>query len=73
MGVHRKQEFWTDEEKLDDIDMDLLKSHFCEKEVKLAIDGMRTNSALGPNGFTILFSKNFGRLSRAAGENGAGL
>jgi hypothetical protein len=66
MGVHRKQEFWTDEEKLDDIDMDLLKSHFCEKEVKLAIDGMRTNSALGPNGFTILFFKKLWQIIKGS-------
>jgi hypothetical protein len=66
MGVHRKQEFWTDEEKLDDIDMDLLKSHFCEKEVKLAIDGMRTNFALGPNGFTILFFKKLWQIIKGS-------
>jgi hypothetical protein len=42
---------------LDDIDRELLKSPFSKKEVKLAIDGMKTNSSPSKNSFTVLFFK----------------
>jgi hypothetical protein len=43
--------------KLDETNRKLLKAPFSEKEVKLAIAGMKTNSAPSPIGFLVLFFK----------------
>jgi hypothetical protein len=48
--THLEEGFWNPEEKLDDSDGTLLQEPFIEKYVRLAIEGMKSTSALGPNG-----------------------
>jgi hypothetical protein len=45
------------EEQLDEEDMIRLSEPFYEKEVVVAIEGIKTESAPGPNGFTVIFFK----------------
>jgi hypothetical protein len=49
------------DEKLGAAGRELLNAPFTEKEVELAIIGMKSESAPGPNGFTIIFFKNLWR------------
>jgi hypothetical protein len=59
LSVHLSQGFWDEGEKLDDDDKVLLQGPFTERELELAVSGMKTGSASGPNGFTVIcFKKN---------------
>jgi hypothetical protein len=55
--VHSTPGFWSGEEKLGEEDIQILVEYFSEKEVALAIAGMKTESALGLNGFIVTFFK----------------
>jgi hypothetical protein len=48
---------WDSNNVLDDNDKIVLSSPYLEKYIIMAIGGMKTESAPGPNGFTILFFK----------------
>jgi hypothetical protein len=54
--MHLSTSFWPIEEQLDD-EKRRLEEPFTEKEVALAIDGMKSDSAPRPNGFTVIFLK----------------
>jgi hypothetical protein len=56
-GVHLSDEVWSLEEKIEAEDKVMLEAPFSEKEVGATIAGMRSNSAPGPNGFTVYFFK----------------
>jgi hypothetical protein len=56
-GSHLAEGFWQSAEKLDEDSVRTMQTPFFEKEVKLAIEGMRCDSAPGPNGFTVTFFK----------------
>jgi hypothetical protein len=56
-GMHLFPDFWKQEEKLDVGDREMLGEPFTEKEVWGAIAGMKSDSAPGPNGFTVFFFK----------------
>jgi hypothetical protein len=56
-GVHLADNFWLRTEQISALDQEVLDTPFTEKEVQLAIVGMKTKSAPGPNGFTVLFFK----------------
>jgi hypothetical protein len=58
MGVHLRQNFWPEEKRLDEYDEDKLQDPFLEKDVEMAISGMKSNSTPGPNGFSVTFFKN---------------
>jgi hypothetical protein len=47
--------FWSEGEKLGLVEQVALNSTFSEKEVELAVVGMKTESAPGPNGFIVSF------------------
>jgi hypothetical protein len=55
--IHLELGFWSIESRLKGSDRRLLVMPFSEKEVALAIGGMKTESALGPNGMNVLFFK----------------
>jgi hypothetical protein len=44
----------------------VLEAEFSEKEVQLAIEGMKTKSAPGPNGFSVSFFKRFWKTIKNA-------
>jgi hypothetical protein len=54
-GTHLVQDFWDIKEKLEPGDREFLMTPLSKPEVSKAILGMRSNSATGPNGFTITF------------------
>jgi hypothetical protein len=54
-GVHMSNTFWPLVEQLDEMDRINLEEPFSEKGVARAIEGMKYDSALGPNGFTMIF------------------
>jgi hypothetical protein len=56
-GVHLAANFWMDNEVINDLDREILEAPFSEKDVLQAIAGMKIESALGPNGFTVIFYK----------------
>jgi hypothetical protein len=55
--VHLATNFWMDNEVINDLDREILEAPFSEKDVLQAIAGMKIESALGPNGFTVIFYK----------------
>jgi hypothetical protein len=61
-GVHLDLDFWSQEEKLGEEMRAVLEANFSEKEVQLAIEGMKTKSTPGPNGFTVNFFKRFWKI-----------
>jgi hypothetical protein len=50
-----RDEIWSDEEKLSDIDRVDMDREFTEEEVKNVIDQMEKNKAAGPDGFPMKF------------------
>jgi hypothetical protein len=56
-GVHLAEGFWIEQEKLDDVMREALQEPFSKKDVAVAINGMKIESAPCPNGFTVLFFK----------------
>jgi hypothetical protein len=56
-GAHLSNNFWSQEEQMGDEDRRKLEKPFIEKDVALAISGMKTESAPGPNGFSVFFFK----------------
>jgi hypothetical protein len=56
-GVHLSPGFWEPDEKLGVDDRSKLAEPFLEKNVASAVAGMKTESAPGPNGFTVTFFK----------------
>jgi hypothetical protein len=65
-GMHKRMhvtpEFWSTGEQLGETEMLLLNAPFSERELALAVSGMKAESALRPNGFTMIFSKSFGNI-----------
>jgi hypothetical protein len=55
--VHLASGFWSRGEQLDDSERDLLSVPFSKKDLALAVHRMKTESASGPNGFTVTFFK----------------
>jgi hypothetical protein len=58
-GVHLELYFWNKEGKLGEEIRTVLEAKFSEKEVQLATEGMKIESVLGPNGFSVNFVKRF--------------
>jgi hypothetical protein len=56
-GVHLMPEFWPREEKLGMCEQKGLREPFSEKEVEMAISGMKSESAPGPSGYSVIFFK----------------
>jgi hypothetical protein len=56
-GVHLPPWFWESYEKLGEDERGRLAEPFQEKDISLAVAGMKTESAPGPNGFTVTFFK----------------
>lgn len=50
--------FWPDNLSLSEDDRVLLVKHFCSEEIKEVVMHMKENSALGPNGYGVVFFKN---------------
>jgi hypothetical protein len=60
MSVHLWARFWLIRGgKLDEIGRFMLSEPFLEKEVEMAIVGMKLEYAPGPNGFIVTFFKKF--------------
>jgi hypothetical protein len=60
MSVHLGARFWLIRGgKLDEIGRFMLSEPFLEKEVEMAIVGMKLEYAPGPNGFIVTFFKKF--------------
>jgi hypothetical protein len=55
--------FWPAEDQLDEEDKRRLMEPFSEKEVYMAIESMKSDSAPGPNGFTVVFLRSYGSTS----------
>jgi hypothetical protein len=56
-NVHLEVGFWPMEEQLRETEKVLVNLPFSETEVAKAITGIKSDSALGPNGFTAIFFK----------------
>jgi hypothetical protein len=56
-GVHLSVGFWPQEEQLSDAQKLWVNQPFSEADVKKAIEGMKSESAPGLNGFTVTFFK----------------
>jgi hypothetical protein len=52
---HLENGFWSPKECIEALERDTLQSPFSKKDVKMVIDGMKTNSAPMPNGFIVTF------------------
>jgi hypothetical protein len=54
-GIRLRNDVWTDDEKLDNLDCAVMDKHFSLEEIKETIDHMEKNKAPGPDGFPIEF------------------
>jgi hypothetical protein len=59
-GVHLSDSFWSADEQLDSDHKRRLEEPFNEEDVAKSIAGMKSESALGPNGFLVIFYKKCG-------------
>jgi hypothetical protein len=53
------EDFWEEEEKVSNLDNEMLEAPFSEEEVKEAVFGFYTEGAPGPDGFSFLFYQVF--------------
>jgi hypothetical protein len=56
-GVHLSQEFWPLENRMGEEDRERLEEPFTKRDVVLEISGMKIESALALNGFSVVFFK----------------
>jgi hypothetical protein len=61
-GVQLAPGFLSQEERLGKVERECLAAPFSKREVEVAIDGMKSESDPGPNGFTVTFFKRFWKL-----------
>jgi hypothetical protein len=54
-GIRLREDVWTADEKLDNLDCAVMDKHFSLEEIKDTIDHMEKNKAPGPDGFPIEF------------------
>jgi hypothetical protein len=57
-GCQLSQDFWFEGERLNDADREMLHKPFSEKDLELAVQDMKSDTAPRPNAFNVSFKKN---------------